>query len=106
MTWLDDITEALRGLGGTGTLAEIYDGVETHRRRDGLNRLTPTWRDTIRRTIQDHSSDSVGYKNGTDVFFQSGGSELECGAFVSMFGRRRLPSTSMGERRSLNVPHS
>lgn len=58
-TWVEDIVAALTNLGGTGTYAEIYDAVE------GLRADLPeSWKDIIRRQIQDRSSDSAGYKNG------------------------------------------
>lgn len=63
-TWQEDIVEALTDLGGTGTYEQIYDALI--RRRP--NR-TPSWKETVRRTIQTHSSDSQGFKNGDDLFF-------------------------------------
>ncbi|MDI6103314.1 HNH endonuclease [Actinoplanes sp. NEAU-A12] len=63
-TWEEDIVSALTSLGGTGTYAEIYDAVKTLR-----TDLPASWKDIIRRQIQDRSSDSAGYKNVADVFF-------------------------------------
>ncbi|QYJ04221.1 HNH endonuclease [Nocardioides panacisoli] len=65
MTWLEDISDALRTLGGSATLAQIYD--EAAQRR-GVQRTNVT-EATVRRMIQDHSSDSQGFKHGTDLFF-------------------------------------
>lgn len=63
-TWEEDIVAALTNLGGTGTYAQIYGAVEELRPS-----LPASWKDVIRRTIQDHSSDSVGFKGGDDLFF-------------------------------------
>lgn len=63
-SWEEDIVSALTKLGGTGTYAEIYDAVKALR-----TDLPASWKDIIRRQIQDHSSDSAGYKNVADIFF-------------------------------------
>lgn len=63
-TWEEDVVAALTNLGGTGTYPQIYDAVEDLRAD-----LPASWKDVIRRTIQDRSSDSVGFKNGADLFF-------------------------------------
>lgn len=63
-TWQEDIVSALTNLGGTGTYPEIYDQVKGIRAD-----LPPSWKDIIRRQIQDHSSDSAGFKTSADLFF-------------------------------------
>lgn len=63
-TWEEDVITALTNLGGTGTYRQIYEAVENLRAD-----LPASWKDVIRRTIQDRSSDSVGFKNGADLFF-------------------------------------
>ncbi|MGN9811130.1 HNH endonuclease [Micromonospora sp. BQ11] len=63
-TWEEDIVSALTKLGGTGTYAEIYDAVESLRAD-----LPSSWKDIIRRQIQDRSSDSAGFKRVADLFF-------------------------------------
>jgi hypothetical protein len=63
-TWEDDIVSALTDLGGSGTYAEIYDAVKSIRAD-----LPSSWKDIIRRQIQDRSRDSAGYKGGEDLFF-------------------------------------
>ena len=62
--WAEDIVAALAALGGTGTYDEIYSEVARIRPD-----LPPTWKDVIRRRIQDLSSDSVGFKRREDLFF-------------------------------------
>ncbi|OYO08171.1 hypothetical protein CGZ98_16600 [Enemella evansiae] len=62
-TWKDDIVAALGALGGSAAYADIYE--EVARRRTSLPK---SWRFIIRRTIQDHSSDSAGYKGREDLF--------------------------------------
>jgi hypothetical protein len=62
--WLDDILGALDRLDGSGTYDEIYAEVARVR-----NTLPPTWKEIVRRRIQDHSSDSAGFKQRSDLFF-------------------------------------
>src|SRR5579862_5489279 len=63
-SWTEDIVAALTALGGTGSYDEIYSGVERIRRDP-----PPSWKDIIRRRIQDLSSDSAGFKHREDLFF-------------------------------------
>lgn len=63
-TLLEDIVYALESMGGSGRLRDIYDVVE--KRRANSTDSLPAM---IRRTIQDHSSDSAGYKHRQDLFF-------------------------------------
>lgn len=64
--WVDDVRVALQSLGGHGTLHNIYKLVEK-RRQEG-NRSTPkTLEAIIRRTLEDHSSDSANFR-GVDLF--------------------------------------
>ena len=64
--WVDDVLAALRSLGGRAVLHSIYKEVE-HRRRVGGRRVTRELEATIRRTLEDHSSDSQNFR-GTDLF--------------------------------------
>lgn len=71
--WVDDVLEAIRRLGGSATLHSIYKEVEMIRRTGG--RSVPKSLDaTIRRTLEDHSSDSANYR-GTDLFANVGRGE-------------------------------
>lgn len=67
-TWLEDITIALRNLGGTAKYADLYAEIEDNRDAQ----LSPAWQEIVRRTIQNHSSDSRafnGNSSGRDLFF-------------------------------------
>ena len=71
--WVDDVFEAIRKLGGSATLHSIYKEVEMTRQTAG--RSVPKSLDaTIRRTLEDHSSDSANYR-GTDLFANVGRGE-------------------------------
>jgi len=62
-TWVEDVIQALDNLGGKASLSEIYEEVERIRVED----LPSTWKAAIRRTLQDHWTESPGYK-GKDYF--------------------------------------
>ncbi|MCD1620305.1 hypothetical protein ACFSDD_06940 [Salipiger marinus] len=64
--WVDDVELALELLGGVASLHQIYGKVEELRRQGGRS-LPPTLQATIRRTIEDHSSDSDNFR-GVDLF--------------------------------------
>ena len=64
--WVDDIIAALRDLGGEATLADIYDAVRIRRKTDGRS-VTREYKATIRRTLEDHSSDSANHRSD-DLF--------------------------------------
>lgn len=59
--WIDDVRIALRDLGGRASLSRIYKEVE-QRRRDGGRSVPISIEATIRRTIEDHSSNSDNFK--------------------------------------------
>ena len=61
MRWVDDIVTALKRLGGQASLDEIYRTTKGIRQAAGRS-LTPKWQATIRRTLEDHSSDSANYR--------------------------------------------
>jgi hypothetical protein len=61
MRWVDDIVTALNRLGGKGSLDEIYRTTKAIRQSAGRS-LTRQWQATIRRTLEDHSSDSANYR--------------------------------------------
>ncbi len=71
--WVDDVFEAIRRLGGSATLHSIYREVENIRRNAGRS-VPKTLDATIRRTLEDHSSDSANYR-GTDLFANVGRGE-------------------------------
>ncbi|KQX45861.1 HNH endonuclease [Paenibacillus sp. Root444D2] len=64
--WLDEIIDALKDLGGHGTLDDIYARILDRGKMD----FTPSWKDGVRGTIYQYSSDSEVYKAGrTDIFY-------------------------------------
>lgn len=65
MTQLECIVQALRNLGGKGSLDEIYAEFE----RVSGTVLTSTRKAGIRKNIEDHSSDSLNYKGREDLFY-------------------------------------
>lgn len=71
--WVDDVEFALLQLGGKAPLQSIYKKVEQIRRSAGRS-LPPTLEATVRRTIEDHSSDSDNFR-GTDLFSKLGRGE-------------------------------
>lgn len=51
LTWKDVVKEALSKIGNSGHLDEINSQIEGH----GKTETNPTWRDTVRRTLQQYS---------------------------------------------------
>lgn len=71
--WVDDVFAAIGRLGGSATLHSIYKEVEVIRRTAG--RSVPKSLDaTVRRTIEDHSSDSDNHR-GPNLFAKVGRGE-------------------------------
>lgn len=65
-TWRDDVRTALQRLGGRSPLSRIYKEVQAVRTSAGRS-VPPTLEATVRRTLEDHSSDSENYR-GQDLF--------------------------------------
>lgn len=66
VTWRDDVLEALTQLGGEAHLSSIYERVERIR-RSSCRTIPPSLDATVRRTLEDHSSDSKNFR-GQDLF--------------------------------------
>ena len=66
-TWVEDIEQALKNLGGQATLSLIYEEVKRIRK----DPLPTTWTSSIRERIEAHSSDSHNFK-GKDIFRKVG----------------------------------
>lgn len=64
--WVDDIMVALRELGGEANLSDIYDAVRIRRKIAGRS-VTREYKATVRRTLEDHSSDSANHR-ADDLF--------------------------------------
>lgn len=65
-TWRDDVRTALQRLGGRSSLSRIYREVQAVRTAAGRS-IPPSLEATVRRTLEDHSSDSENYR-GVDLF--------------------------------------
>lgn len=60
----DEVFTALQALNGRAFLADIYTYIEENTKRE----LPEFWQAGIRRTLQNHSSDTRSYKGGEDLF--------------------------------------
>lgn len=68
-TYLTEIIESLKALGGKAHLSEIHAMME---KRDKLQSIhtNPTWKQTVSATLQSHSSDTKSYnEKNKDLFF-------------------------------------
>ncbi|MCZ4256749.1 cupin domain-containing protein [Sulfitobacter sp. G21635-S1] len=63
MQWKDEILLAMRRLGGAARYDELYLLIE----KTTFRELTKEWKATVRRTIEDHSSDSLNHR-AADIF--------------------------------------
>ncbi len=66
MRWVDDIVTALKRLGGQASLDEIYRTTKSIRQDSGRS-LPRTFEAVVRRTLEDHSSDSANHR-AEDLF--------------------------------------
>jgi len=57
-TWVEDILQALKDMGGKGSLNEIYDRVALIRKEP----MPPTWKSSVRERIEAHSRDSKNFR--------------------------------------------
>ena len=67
MRCLKEIVQAFEALGGAARYADLYEYIIRTTNRE----LTPEWKATVRRTIEDHSSDSLNHR-AEDVFEKIG----------------------------------
>jgi hypothetical protein len=65
--WVDDVVTALRKLGGEASLHQIYQTVERLRKSAGRS-CPKTLEATVRRTLENHSSDSGNWLERADIF--------------------------------------
>lgn len=65
MTQLEYIVQAMKNLGGKSTYSQLY---EEYEKVSGIQ-LTPGRKAGIRKSVEDHSSDSMNYKGGKDLFY-------------------------------------
>src|SRR6266480_8141399 len=57
--WLDEIIDALRDLGGEGSLNAIYEQIS---KRNIMTLDSANWQAAIRRTLEAHSSDTRTFR--------------------------------------------
>lgn len=69
-SWVDIIIKAFQNLGGEANYSELYPEIERLRIQEKLS-LTTQWKASVRRTIEDHSSDSANYR-ADDLFYKIG----------------------------------
>ena len=62
-SWVSEIVSAFRALGGAARYDDLYEYIERTTDRN----LTTEWKATVRRTIEDHSSDSKNFR-AEDLF--------------------------------------
>jgi hypothetical protein len=71
-TWATDLAEVLEELGGKAPLQDIYEAVRKKRTTAGRS-IPPSLTATVRRTLENHSSDSHNYTGGADLFAMAEG---------------------------------
>jgi putative restriction endonuclease len=67
--WTDDISNALLQLGGLSHYSDLYYKIEEIREEN----LSENWKAVVRRTIQQHSSDSESFLKKEDLFYTING---------------------------------
>ncbi|TBV25540.1 restriction endonuclease [Meridianimaribacter sp. CL38] len=65
-TWKEDIIEAFKLIGGEGHYTDIYESVESVRPKE---KMTKTWKATVRGTVERFSSDSEAFNGKEDIFY-------------------------------------
>jgi hypothetical protein len=66
--WTQEIVNAFETLDGIVSLTTLYAYIQ----KTSSRTLTKQWKATVRRDIEDHSSDSRNYKRRQDLFFHAG----------------------------------
>jgi hypothetical protein len=72
MTWRSDVRKALEQLGGRASLRHIYRETSKIRRAAGRS-LPQSFDATVRRTLEEHSSDSLVFRGIHDLFWMPEG---------------------------------
>lgn len=65
--WLDEIIETFQSLGGHAHYYDLYEAIENRNLMNFQN--NPTWRATVRKAIETHSSDSKIYDGKNNIFY-------------------------------------
>jgi len=71
-TWRDDVRVSLERLNGPASLHSIYAEVRALRRRLGRS-IPPAFEAVVRKTLEEHSTDSDAYRGGPDLFLMPEG---------------------------------
>lgn len=66
-TWLVEIIEAMKEIGGYGTYQDIYERIKARGKKDISNRKN--WTAAVRAAIETHSSDSKAFNGKNDIFY-------------------------------------
>ncbi len=69
MTWKEEIISAFEALEGIASYSQLYQYIETHTTRN----LSREWKATVRREVENHSSDSDNFTHMDDVFYSVSG---------------------------------
>ncbi|MCC8196578.1 MAG: HNH endonuclease [Ruminococcus sp.] len=68
ITYLSEIVESLKDLGGMAKLKEIYDHIEQRNLLPAIQ-SNSNWRDNVRATLQRHCSQTKSYHGADDLFY-------------------------------------
>ena len=66
-TWLKEIIEAMKEIGGYGSYQDIYERIKKRENKDISNRKN--WTAAVRAAIETHSSDSKAFNGKDDIFY-------------------------------------
>lgn len=81
-TWLVEIIESMKEIGGYGNYKNIYEKIEERGNKDISNRKS--WKAAVRAAIETHSSDSDVFNGKDDIFYSV------CGKGRGIWGLRNF----------------
>lgn len=90
--WIDDITQAMMNLGGFGHYSQINSEIEKIR-----TDLSKNWEAVVRRTIQQHSSDSRSWLEKKDLFYSVDGIGKGVWGLRGFYPEARLSQNELNE---------
>ena len=65
--WLLEIVESMKEIGGYGTYNDLYNVIVKRNNMDF--KANKHWKAAVRRTIENHSSDSDAFAHKKDIFY-------------------------------------
>lgn len=71
-TWLNITIQAMEDIGGYGHLEDIKKQIKIIANEKN-KKITPKWDATIRKVIEEHSSDSANFNKRKDIFYSKEG---------------------------------